>query len=467
MQSTVNEEKFAESFIIEDISTKKRGRCIFFFAMRSRSESFVAVLSYGSASALELASMQESRLLDFQIKEIRPRTLTFVSTEETAKKLAWRAGGVFKIAKLCGDSLDELKNCLPIPYEQKFSWTVSGYDTVGATLEETRIAVNEFLKQKSIRKSKYVSPKLEALKKKEEEKKGGNQRRGEEILEVSELKLGELVSEVLKRGQGGEEEPSGFDVVVQGSVDNGRTSYGYTIGHSDVSGYEKRDFQRPYQDPTSTMSPRIARMLVNMALNGGKDKEGGGDDAGALLDPFCGLGTVLQEAIVCGHPAVGIEIQESKVQRARANLEWLSSNFRTGTRARWKVLRGDATRLNELILPKISCVATEPILLSKFERNPSPAEAERLLSKASATYRSALASVRTVVSQGSKLALVSPGIVDARGNHHQLRLDDCEESGFRICRPQVRGGFEIPNPAQVPSSKRKIVTRQVYLMTAA
>ena len=54
--------------------------------------------------------------------------------------------------------------------------------------------------------------------------------------------------------------------------------------------FQKRDMYKPNQRKIFAMPPRMARIMVNLsACTPGK----------VLLDPFCGVGTVLQEALLC------------------------------------------------------------------------------------------------------------------------------------------------------------------------
>jgi len=67
--------------------------------------------------------------------------------------------------------------------------------------------------------------------------------------------------------------------------------------------------QRPFQY-SAALPPRIARMMVNLVATPGD----------TLLDPCCGVGTVLVEAAEMGVRALGCEINPRLVEHAAANL---------------------------------------------------------------------------------------------------------------------------------------------------
>ena len=46
-----------------------------------------------------------------------------------------------------------------------------------------------------------------------------------------------------------------------------------------------------------------------------------------ILDPFCGTGTVLQEALLAGYDVVGTDLSQKMVDYTTENLSWLQSTF--------------------------------------------------------------------------------------------------------------------------------------------
>ena len=78
--------------------------------------------------------------------------------------------------------------------------------------------------------------------------------------------------------------------------------------------FQKRDIYKPNQRKIFGMPPRLARMMVNLsACKSGK----------VLLDPFCGVGTILQEALQEKAMVVGMDVNPWCVKAATENLEWL------------------------------------------------------------------------------------------------------------------------------------------------
>jgi len=66
-----------------------------------------------------------------------------------------------------------------------------------------------------------------------------------------------------------------------------------TLAVQEFEGYSHRDYGRPVRDTVSgTLPPKLAKMMINLAQV---------DQSAKILDPFCGSGTILQEALLLGY----------------------------------------------------------------------------------------------------------------------------------------------------------------------
>jgi tRNA G10 N-methylase Trm11 len=263
-----------------------------------------------------------------------------------------------------------------------------------------------------------------------------------------ELKLADLAKNVMKVGEG---KTKGLDVVVDGSLD--QILFGYTEFLSEVNGFYDRDFQRPYQDPTVTISPRLARVLVNLCgLPRGK----------TVLDPFCGLGTVLQEALILGYNVVGLEISSTMSARCRENINWLRGRFQVSPKLSSNVIRADAINLERSDMPTVDAIATEPILMPKLDANPTSNKSEEILRIVRQRYSDAFRAFSWFLPSNGTVSIVVPELVDDRGRSHSFDLEQIgRQYGFIPTR--FKESF-LENPCQVPTAKRKMIRRKVYLM---
>ncbi|MGL5353150.1 MAG: TRM11 family SAM-dependent methyltransferase, partial [Clostridium sp.] len=102
-----------------------------------------------------------------------------------------------------------------------------------------------------------------------------------------------------------------------------------TLGVTNFNGrwifglYEKNDFEwykhdkKPYSYSNS-LTLRMARTLVNIAA--------GNNMECSIIDPCCGIGTVVIEALSMGFNIKGYEINKSIASNAKKNLEFLNLN---------------------------------------------------------------------------------------------------------------------------------------------
>ncbi|MDR2063753.1 MAG: hypothetical protein LBQ02_03105 [Candidatus Nomurabacteria bacterium] len=90
-----------------------------------------------------------------------------------------------------------------------------------------------------------------------------------------------------------------------------------------INHYRDRDQKRPYRDAfVGMLPPKLAQIMINLATDGQ-------DPAGkTLLDPFCGTGVILQEALLMGTKAYGTDISEKMVNYSEQNLTWLTKKLK-------------------------------------------------------------------------------------------------------------------------------------------
>ena len=109
---------------------------------------------------------------------------------------------------------------------------------------------------------------------------------------------------------------------------------------------EKRDMSKPIRRNELAISPRLAKILINLS----KIKEGE-----TLLDPFCGIGAVLEEALHKKIKVIGIDKNHEAIKGAEKNL-----SFYGFPKVNYKLLCEDSKTAK--INSKISAIATEPHL---------------------------------------------------------------------------------------------------------
>jgi len=130
---------------------------------------------------------------------------------------------------------------------------------------------------------------------------------------------------------------------------------GKTETVQDWQEFSDRDYGRPLRDDLSGMlPPKLARMMLNLS--------GAGEDQ-VILDPFCGSGTVVQEALLMGFNKVyGSDLSQKAVDFSLNNLNWLKVKY--GLKIdQAKIIKADVRKLSS-VWPagSIDAIVTEPYL---------------------------------------------------------------------------------------------------------
>ena len=197
-----------------------------------------------------------------------------------------------------------------------------------------------------------------------------------------------------------------------------------------------------------SMSPRLARVLLNLAgLRHGQ----------TVLDPFCGSGTILAEALTMSLRCLGLDAKANRVRDARRNLAWLSGGV---ANAGYDIRIGDARGLRRMLgRSKVDAVVTEPLLLPRIEARPKTSTASDLINEAGDVYADALASMADVLQPGGRIVVVVPVIQTMDGDEVSLALDG-RRLGLRLYQP---GPVGFQYPVRLSFESTRWVRRAVYV----
>lgn len=165
-----------------------------------------------------------------------------------------------------------------------------------------------------------------------------------------------------------------------------------TIWVQDFEDWNKRDYGRPAVQPhVGMLPPKVARMMVNIA--------GGG----TILDPFCGVGTILAEAQTVGANAIGADIDPCQIDRTKKNLAWLGYEC--------PLFVADAQRISAKIAPNsIDAVITEPDLGPNTRVN--DAFRSKNYEKLANLYANCLENWKKVLLPGGRVIMAMPFHID-------------------------------------------------------
>ncbi len=136
-----------------------------------------------------------------------------------------------------------------------------------------------------------------------------------------------------------------------------------TLVVQDFEDYGRRDYQRPVRDDRRGMiPPKVAQMMLNYADAKISD---------AMLDPFCGLGTLVQEGVLQGHKMLGTDIDPVAIAGSEKNLEWFRNRYKI-PKGKYHLEISDAQKVSETVQKLIGIQAFKQIGAIVTEGNLGP-----------------------------------------------------------------------------------------------
>ncbi|MDO8537872.1 MAG: DNA methyltransferase [archaeon] len=197
--------------------------------------------------------------------------------------------------------------------------------------------------------------------------------------------------------------------------------FAITITSSNPKELEQRDNGRPAQKPLQAVSIRLAKILVNLS----KAKEGD-----TILDPFCGIGTVLMEAMNSGKNAVGVDKDAEMIESAKKNLNWFRKQYNNSMN--YKLALGDSSRLSSLVQKnEIDAVATEPYLGPLISILPSEERTKKLVSELERLYSSMFSELGKILKKDSIVVIILPQLIANSNKRFRVREQVFYSHGFR------------------------------------
>ena len=189
------------------------------------------------------------------------------------------------------------------------------------------------------------------------------------------------------------------------------------IGVQDIDAYTKRDQARPARDAkVGMLPPKLAQILINLC---GLLPEGS-----VVLDPFCGTGVVLQEALLMGYKAYGTDISERMIEYSDKNLKYF--DFKD-----YKVEVGNA--INHKWRQPIDAVACEGYLGKPFSKIPTEIELKEQKQECGAIIRGFLKNLAGQIKKDTPVVIAAPAWLREDGTYERLEiLDDIQDMGYNV-----------------------------------
>lgn len=259
--------------------------------------------------------------------------------------------------------------------------------------------------------------------------------------------------------------------------DGTKTIVAQSVAVQDITSYTLRDRSRPKRDAkVGMLPPKLAQIIINLAA--GTDEMSSvtisGDSRVCLtnaenqalkakrgqktvLDPFCGTGVLLQEALLMGYQAYGSDLDQRMIDYTGANLAWAQDAFSYNTS--YALTQGDATafRWNE----PISFVASETYLGRPFTSQPDREVLSKTMSECNLIIKKFLQNIHGQLASNTRLCLAIPAWqISPKNFKHLPLIDQIDQLGYN------RISFEHAKPSDLVYFREdQIVARELLVIT--
>jgi len=210
--------------------------------------------------------------------------------------------------------------------------------------------------------------------------------------------------------------------------------FGKIIQKCDYKKLSERDMKKPVRRESLAISPRLAKIMINLSEVKKGEK---------LIDTFCGIGVILQEALLQGIEVTGVDRDKNAIEGAKENLKWFGFDSK-----KYSLINFDSTRVD---LREFNVLVSEPDLGDILKKTPTKERAENSLKIFEKLMVQVINNVKRKVS--GRIVFTSPYI---RIGKRRIVCDIeniCTRTGYRIV------GNGIPE-----FRDNQIVGRMIYVL---
>lgn len=334
--------------------------------------------NHPALSVIELDSVVQLYGFKVEINRLSAEMVE-VKSSEPLQTDWWQAqlGGTVKIAKVKALAKEsDLKNvikdlCRP-NYDKKFNFGISVYNLPNLKINNIGMEVKRNFANSDY-KIRFVVSK-------------------EKILSSVIVKKNNLIS-------------GGAEFVLIKNKD-GEVVVAITETVQDFAGFGERDYGRPAADGKNGMlPPKLAKMMINLAKC---------PQEGLLVDPFCGSGTVLQEALVLDYKNIhGSDLNEKVVEDCQRNINWLinkSIDKKTNIKG-VEIVTYDALNISKKYKKNsIDAIVTEPYL-GPVDKFAVLGQQKNIITELNDSYEQFIKQAYLTLKKGGRLVIVVPIIL--------------------------------------------------------
>lgn len=225
-----------------------------------------------------------------------------------------------------------------------------------------------------------------------------------------------------------------------------------TTWAQDIDAYAKRDFDRPARDAfVGMLPPKLAQIMLNLA----KTQPGQ-----RILDPFCGTGVVLQEALLMDCDVYGTDISPRMAEFTQKNIAWLQDTLLANAPRSAKTVIGVEDATNATWQPPIDHVVCETYLGQPLSGLPKPEKLAQIIADCDTIIGKFLKNLHPQLTAGTAVCIAVPAWRVGGQFKHLSLLDRLSDLGYNRTRFKYASWDEL-----IYHREDQIVARELLVLT--
>ncbi|MFA6096332.1 MAG: DNA methyltransferase [Candidatus Paceibacterota bacterium] len=193
----------------------------------------------------------------------------------------------------------------------------------------------------------------------------------------------------------------------------------------DIESYSQRDYNRPNRDAKVGMTPpKLAQIMINLA---------GLKDGDTVYDPFCGVGTIMQEALLNDYRAIGSDANSAQVENCKKNLGWISKKY-VLKYPDYKIFQSDSAHAyKKLRENSVNAIITETTLGPIYNKAPNNQEMNQNFRQIEKIYLRFFQNSKMILRNKARIVFTVPAY-QIKPDKYVLApfIDNIEKIGYSI-----------------------------------
>lgn len=260
------------------------------------------------------------------------------------------------------------------------------------------------------------------------------------------------------------------ELIVVRSRDSRRIVVAESVGAQNITAYSRRDRGRPRRDAfVGMLPPKLAQIMINLATGENAVKSTSIDSPEnpsesarnyRILDPFCGTGTVLQEALLKNYSVYGTDLSQKMVDYTKQNLAWLLEKFHSSGEI-FDVHQADAMDFHWDESQKINAVVCEAYLGQPFSAPPKAETLRKVTRNCNHIISEFLKNLHPQLQSDTSLCIAVPAWRDKNGKFtHLPLLEHLEDLGY--CRVKLQ---HTDHSRLIYFRENQVVAREILILS--